>query len=101
MRQQVPLTPGRKRLRALSSLLEAGRGPNLPSNDPRAVGSSAALYHHSGLEGNTICAWKRRHPLPACSRRIHRGSLREVGRQGCLRSQDNCGNDERLIISTT
>lgn len=27
MRQQVPLTPGRKRLRALSSLLEAGRGP--------------------------------------------------------------------------
>ena len=44
VRQQGPLTPGRRRLRALSSLEKAGRAPTWQSNDPRAVASFRQPY---------------------------------------------------------
>jgi hypothetical protein len=54
VRQQAPLTPRRRRLRTLSSLLKAGRAPTRRQTTRARSGRPAALYHHPRLEGNTI-----------------------------------------------
>ncbi len=67
MRQQAPLTPGRRRLRTLSSLSKAGRAPTCRQTIRARSGRPAALYHHPRLEGNTISRLGAQASLPACS----------------------------------